>query len=138
MDSIDYKILEQLEQNAKTSIKEIASQVHLSPPAVAERVKKLEEQQIIVGYQANINLDKLDRPIVALILFKSADCKSLAHFCHNHPDVLECYRVAGEISYIAKIATSSVKTLEAFIDQSLPYGTPSTNIVLSAHENGIF
>ncbi|HDH6132236.1 Lrp/AsnC family transcriptional regulator [Mammaliicoccus sciuri] len=137
MDQIDYMILKQLQHNAKTSIKEIASQVHLSAPSVAERVKKLEEQGVIVGYQAKINLKKIECPIVALILFKSADCKSLASFCYTHPDVIECYRVAGEISYIAKIATSSVETLEAFIDQALPFGIPSTNIVLSAHENGV-
>lgn len=56
MDQIDYMILKQLQHNAKTSIKEIASQVHLSAPSVAERVKKLEEQGVIVGYQAKINL----------------------------------------------------------------------------------
>lgn len=49
MDQIDYMILKQLQHNAKTSIKEIASQVHLSAPAVAERVKKLEEQGVIVS-----------------------------------------------------------------------------------------
>lgn len=137
MDHIDYEILKQLQQNAKMSMKGIASHVHLSAPAIAERVKKLEEQHVIEGYQAKINLSKLDRPIVALILFKSTDCKNLAQFCHTHPDVVECYRVAGEISYIAKVATKSVETLENFIDQAMPFGTPSTNIVLSAHEKNI-
>lgn len=137
MDHIDYEILKQLEHNAKSTTKEIAAQVHLSPPAAAERIKKLEDQQIITGYQASFDLKKLDRPIVALVLFKSSDCKKLAQFCYSHPDVLECYRVAGEISYIAKVATQSVETLEHFIDQSMPYGTPSTNIVLSEHQNKV-
>lgn len=137
MDHIDYEILKQLQQNAKMPIKEIASHVHLSAPAVAERVKKLEEQNVITGYQTKINLQKLDRGIVALILFKSTDCKNLSEFCHTHPDVIECYRVAGEISYIVKLATKSVETLENFIDQAMPFGTPSTNIVLSAHENNL-
>ncbi|MCT4571901.1 Lrp/AsnC ligand binding domain-containing protein, partial [Bacillus thuringiensis] len=52
-------------------------------------------------------------------------------------DVLECYRVAGEISYIVKIATHSVESLEQFIDDSMQYGTPSTNIVLSSYEKKI-
>ncbi|WP_313802049.1 Lrp/AsnC family transcriptional regulator [Cytobacillus sp.] len=137
MDHVDYEILKLLQQKAKMSMKEIASHVHLSAPAAAERVKKLEDRQVIEGYQAKINLNKLDRPIVALILFKSADCKNLAQFCHSHPDVIECYRVAGEISYIAKVATKSVETLEQFIDQAMPFATPSTNIVLSTHENNI-
>lgn len=137
MDYVDYEILKQLEQNAKMTTKEIAAHVHLSAPAVAERIKKLEQQQIITGYTTSIDLKKLDRSIVALVLFKSTDCKKLAQFCYNHPDVLECYRVAGEISYIAKVATQSVETLEQFIDQAMPFGTPSTNIVLSGHSNSI-
>ncbi len=137
MDHIDYEILKKLEQNAKMTTKEVAAHVHLSAPAVAERIKKLEEQQIITGYKTSIDLKKLNRSIVALVLFKSTDCKKLAQFCYTHPDVLECYRVAGEISYIAKVATQSVETLEKFIDQSMPYGTPSTNIVLSGQKNTI-
>ncbi|MEK4229335.1 Lrp/AsnC family transcriptional regulator [Solibacillus sp. FSL H8-0538] len=137
MDKIDFEILKQLEQNAKMTTKEVAAHVHLSAPAVAERIKKLEEQQIITGYKTLIDLRKLDRSIVALVLFKSNDCRKLAEFCYNHPDVLECYRVAGEISYIAKVATQSVETLENFIDQSMLYGTPSTNIVLSGQKNTI-
>lgn len=135
MDSIDYEILRHLQLNAKTSMKELASYVHLSAPAVAERVKKLEEQNVIEGYHTKINLKSLNRSIVAIILFKSSDCKKLSQFCHSHPDVLECYRVAGEISYIVKIATTSIETLEEFIDQAMPYGTPSTNIVLSGYES---
>ena len=73
--------------------KEVAAHVHLSAPAVAERIKKLEEQQIITGYNTSIDLKKLNRSIVALVLFKSTDCKKLAQFCYTHPDVLECYRV---------------------------------------------
>lgn len=63
--------------------------------------------------------------------------RSLNHYPNfdiTHPDVLECYRVAGEISYIVKLATHSVESLEKFIDDSMQYGTPSTNIMLSFHE----
>ncbi|QPQ35848.1 Lrp/AsnC family transcriptional regulator [Lysinibacillus sp. JNUCC-52] len=134
MDTIDTEILRQLQMNAKISMKELATIVHLSSPAVIERVKKLEEQGSIEGYTTKVNLKKMDRSIQAIILFKSIDCKSLSNFCNTHPDVLECYRVAGEISYIVKLATYSVETLEQFIDDAMPYGTPSTNIVLSSHE----
>lgn len=134
MDQIDTVILRQLQLNAKISMKELATIVHLSSPAVIERVKKLEEQGTIKGYTTKLNLKNLDRSIQAIVLFKSIDCKNLSNFCHAHPDVLECYRVAGEISYIVKLATYSVETLEQFIDDAMPYGTPSTNIVLSSNE----
>lgn len=134
LDQIDQQIIKELQLNAKISMKELAENIHLSSPAVIERVRKLEEQQVIEGYHAHLNFKKIDRPIQAIILFESKDCKALATFCHNHPDVLTCYRVAGEISYIVKLATNSVETLEQFIDASMSYGTPSTNIVLSSHE----
>lgn len=137
MDQIDTEILQQLQRNAKISMKELAATVHLSSPAVIERVKKLEEQRIIEAYSAKVNLKKLNRDIQSIILFKSIDCRSLSDFCNAHPDVLECYRVAGEISYIVKIATNSVETLERFIDEAMPYGTPSTNIVLSSNEKAV-
>lgn len=134
MDNIDTEILRQLQLNAKISMKELATIVHLSSPAVIERVKKLEEQGSIEGYTTKVNLKKMDRSIQAIVLFKSIDCKSLSDFCNAHPDVFACYRVAGEISYIVKLATYSVETLEQFIDAAMPYGTPSTNIVLSSTE----
>jgi Lrp/AsnC family transcriptional regulator, leucine-responsive regulatory protein len=137
MDQIDKKIVGLLQANAKISMKDLAEAVHLSSPSVIERVRKLEDQQIIEGYHAHVSLKKINRPISAFILFKSTDCKALANFCNNHPDVLECYRVAGEISYIVKLATHSVESLEQFIDESMQYGTPSTNIVLSSHEKKI-
>lgn len=137
MDQIDNNIVRILQSNAKISMKDLAEAVHLSSPSVTERVRKLEEQQIIDGYHAHVSLKKMNRPISALILFESKDCKSLANFCHNHPDVLECYRVAGEISYIVKLATNSIESLEQFIDDSMQFGTPSTNIVLSSYEKKI-
>lgn len=76
----------------------------------------------------------MNRPISALVLFTSRYCKALVEFCNDHPDVLECYRVAGEISYMVKIATYSVESLEQFIDDSMHYGTPSTNIVLPSYK----
>lgn len=138
MDTIDYEILQHLEKNAKITTKELAEHVHLSAPAVAERVKKFEDQHVIKGYRTELDLKQLDRSIMAIVLFKSSNCQKLAEFCYNHPDVLSCYRVAGEISYIVKVAMSSIEKLEEFIDEAMPFGTPSTNIILSGRETTIF
>ena len=94
---MDKNIVGLLQSDAKISMKDLGKAVHLTSPSITERVRKLEEQQIIEGYLAHVS-QKITRPISALILFKSKDCKSLANFCYNHQDVLECYRVAEEIS----------------------------------------
>lgn len=59
MDAIDLKLLTLLQENAKMSVKELAKAVFLSAPATAERIKKLEEQEIIEGYVTRLNLKKL-------------------------------------------------------------------------------
>ena len=135
MDSVDRQIVDSLQKNGKISMKELAEQVHMSPPSVIERVRKLEERGMLTGYHASVSYKALNRPIQALILFKTTDCRALAIFCQQHPDVLECHRVAGEISYIVKLATHSVETLELFIDETMAFGAPSTNIILSSYES---
>lgn len=135
VDHIDRQIIHELQLNAKISMKDLANKVFLSSPATIERVRKLEENGIITGYRAVIDRDKLNKSITAIVLFETTKCKELYAFCQSHPDVLECYRVAGQISYIAKVCTESVHTLEQFIDESMVFGTPSTNIVLSSHEH---
>ncbi|MFP3845677.1 Lrp/AsnC family transcriptional regulator [Priestia filamentosa] len=135
MDLIDKTILHELQLNAKISMKELAQKIYLSPPSTIERVRKLEEKGIIKGYKAIIDAEKLNKNITAFVLFETTKCKDLVEFCSQHPDVIEYYRVAGQISYIARVCTESVHTLEEFIDQAMMYGTPSTNIVLSSNED---
>ncbi|KAF1305031.1 Lrp/AsnC family transcriptional regulator [Enterococcus saccharolyticus] len=132
MDKINKQIIHILQKNARISMKELAEKVHMAAPSVIERVRKLEESGFIEGYSTTVSLKKMNREITAMVLFKSKDCHGLYKFCKEHPDVLECYRVAGEVSYIAKIATHSVEDLEKFIDASMAFGTPSTNLILSS------
>jgi Lrp/AsnC family transcriptional regulator, leucine-responsive regulatory protein len=132
MDEIDKDILLHLQENARTSFTELGKKVGLSTPAVNERVKKLEEKGIIVGYKAIINPEKIDKPIMAFILYDNTKCEQFAEFCKNHPSVIECHRLAGSYNYLIKVLTSSVQSLESFIDASMSLGQPSTLIRLSS------
>lgn len=134
MDNTDYKIIAQLQKNSKISMKELAKRIHLSSSSTIERIRKLEDAKVIIGYGISVSLEKLDRPIEAIITYKTyrpGACNELADFCRRHSDVLTCYRVTGEASYIVHIATNSIKALETFIDCTQVYGEPSTNIILS-------
>ena len=66
-DALDWKILSELQKDARMSFSELSEKVSLSRPAVAERVKRLEEANIITGYSANINLKALGYPISAYL-----------------------------------------------------------------------
>lgn len=132
MDRTDREILSILDKNGRISMKELATKVSLTAPAAKERVSKLEEAGIIKGYRAEISLDKLNRNVTAFILFETDKCKDLYNFCIQHPEVLECHRLAGYYSYLVKISTHSMKTLEDFIDEAIKYGKSSTHIIFSS------
>lgn len=132
MDEIDQNILKHLQDNARISMTELGKRVGLSTPATNERVKKLEDKEVIKGYRAIIDPEKLNKNVTAYILFDTKKGKKFRGFCKEHPIVIECHRLAGQYSYLVKVVAESVKILEEFIDATLPFGEPSTLIKLSS------
>ncbi|RDW19652.1 Lrp/AsnC family transcriptional regulator [Oceanobacillus chungangensis] len=132
MDEIDQSILIQLQENARISMTELGKKIGLSTPATNERVKKLEDKEVIKGYRAIIDPEKLNKNVTAFILFDTKQGKKFKDFCKGQPVVVECHRLAGQFSYLIKVVTESVKILEEFIDATLPFGEPTTLIKLSS------
>jgi Lrp/AsnC family transcriptional regulator, leucine-responsive regulatory protein len=132
MDDVDKKILIELQLNGRKTMRELGNIVGLTAPAATERVKKLEDRGVIKNYTISIDPHKLERIISAYILFDTDKCKQFVEFCRTYSDVVECHRLAGQYSYLVKIVTSSVNSLENFIDSTMKYGKSSTLIVLSS------
>lgn len=132
MDEIDHSILIQLQKNARISMTELGKEIGLSTPATNERVKKLEDKEVIKGYRAILDPEKLNKNITAFILFDTKQGEKFKDFCKEQPIVVECYRLAGQFSYLVKVVTESVKILEEFIDATLSFGEPTTLIKLSS------
>ncbi|MGE7543754.1 Lrp/AsnC family transcriptional regulator [Sporosarcina newyorkensis] len=132
MDEIDHNILIQLQKNARISMTELGKKFGLSTPATNERVKKLEDKEVIKGYRAIIVPEKLNKNITAFILFDTKQGGKFKDFCKEQPIVVECHRLAGQFSYLVKVVTESVKILEEFIDATLSFGEPTTLIKLSS------
>ncbi|MCM3665202.1 Lrp/AsnC family transcriptional regulator [Mesobacillus subterraneus] len=132
MDQVDKNILHHLQEDGRISMTELGRRVGLSVPAVKERVKRLEENGTILGYRAILNPKKVNKHVLAFILFDSKRCKEFREFCIEHPMVVECHRLAGQYSYLVKVLADSVENLEDFIDDSMIYGHPSTLINLSS------
>ena len=133
LDDIGWKILGELQLNARIPFAELGRVVGLSTPAVTERVHKMEEAGIIIGYRAHIDPAKVGLPMQAFVNVKVGG-ENLTRFMElaaTHPEVLECHRVTGAESFLLKVAVSDVTHLEKLLDALMPYVATTTLMVLS-------
>src|SRR5579871_3272155 len=119
LDETGWRILQELQENARLSFSELGLRVGLSSPAVAERVRKLEDAGIIKGYHAEIDTAKVGYLITAIIRMQTQGerCTRVLVNVRDIPEVLECYRLTGSDSLVMKVMVSSVEHLEALIDR---------------------
>lgn len=135
MDHIDREILQILQHNARTSLKTIAEKTFLSSPAVSARIGKLEKDQVITGYQAQVNPMKLGYHILAFINLNvlPEDKQRFYQYAESIPNILECSSVTGEFSVMMKVAFESTAQLDTFLGQLQKFGKTSTQVVFATH-----
>lgn len=136
LDSISWKILEALQQNARLSFAELGRKVNLSTPAVAERVHRLEEAGIISGYYATLNLARIGLPMRVLVRLTipggDAPIIRAIHAIKDLPEIHRCHRITGSESFVIEANVVSVSHLEALIDRLSAYGATATSTILSS------
>ncbi len=134
LDQIGWNILRELQANARLPYAELGRRVGLSTPAVAERVRHMEDAGIIRGYRTEVDPKACGYNVQAFIRVNVAGEK-LQHFVElakTRPEVLECHRVTGAESFILKMAVTDMKHLEAAIDSLMPYVATTTSMILSS------
>lgn len=133
MDALNWKILACLQNNARMSHTKIGKRVGISSPAVAERIKKMEDAQIIEGYKAIINTQKTGRQLQAIITLRAfmGMLKPFLEKVKTYNEVINCYRVTGNENIVMEVVLNNQNHLERFIDQLINYGETKTQIVLS-------
>jgi len=139
LDPIDYQILDLLQTDAQTTQMDIAARVGLSQPAVADRVRKLEESGAIVRYVARVDPRAMGNDIRAFVGVRISHPRHHEPFARrilDLPEVLECHRVAGLDSYLLKVVTRDTESLDRLISDSLRriagVTRTHTTVVLSA------
>lgn len=134
LDEIDWKLLHELQLDARTSFAELGRRVGLTTPAVIERVHKLEDAGVITGYRVELDLSKVGLPVTAFIRMSitGVDYSHIVEVAKASHEVLECHRGTGGDSFIMKVAVRSVEHLQTLIDKLTPYGITTTSIVLSS------
>lgn len=141
LDQIDKDLIERLQADGRQTASDLAQQVGMSVPAVAERIRKLQESGIIRGFTAAVNPKKIGMDVGAYITIIS---ESSAHYddvvkrAQAHPEVLECMSVTGEGSHLLLVRTENTATLENLLGQiqSWPGVTRTeTRIILSYYKD---
>lgn len=132
LDLVGRKLLSALQENARLSYSELGRQLGLSGPAVAERVRKLEEAEIITGYHAEVNPAQLGFGVLAFIRLTTTTDKYPRVLAQRLPEIRECHHVTGSEAFILKVLATSIPHLESIIAQLSAYGGTGTSIVLSS------
>jgi len=133
LDVISWKILDCLQENARQSNTEIARQVGITSPAVAERIRKMEDAGIIEGYYAKVSHFETGHQLKAIITLRAfmGRLKPFISKVKSFNEVVNCYRITGNENIVMEVVLNNQKHLEQFIDQLITYGETRTHIVLS-------
>jgi Lrp/AsnC family leucine-responsive transcriptional regulator len=130
LDAYDTRILSELQGDARISMAELGRRVHLSQPAVTERVRKLETAGVVTGYRATVNLRALGYGIRALVRVGRTDYQRMAHLVGSLPEVVNAWNITGEDSWVMEIAVADVAHLDAVVSQLCLLSETSTSIIL--------
>ena len=121
LDRIDCAIVRTLGQTGRRSFAEIGAAIGLSPTSVAERVHRLERSGVIEGYHASVSAEKLGYHLTALILARPVGSdKRFAKLVEEQPEILQCHRVTGDVSFVAYAAVADVTHLERLLNRLEP------------------
>jgi Lrp/AsnC family leucine-responsive transcriptional regulator len=134
LDEYGRNILQALQQDSRLSYADLGRRVGLSPSATAERMRRMEEDGIIRSYTVEIDREALGLPILAYIRMtcEGQRYQPFLKFVHSLAEVRECHHVTGGEAFILQVTTASIAELERTIERLLPYGIPTTSIVLSS------
>lgn len=138
LDDIDHRILRLLQENARTSNAEIARRVGLAPSAIFQRIRKLEEGGVILGYEARVNARALGAGLVAFVRIQTGEgarAPEITGHLAGFPEVQEIHRVVGEDCFFVKVRVRDTDALARLLDtriQPVPgVASTKTTIVLT-------
>tara|TARA_Y100000815_G_scaffold275659_1_gene315677 strand:+ start:1695 stop:2084 length:390 start_codon:yes stop_codon:yes gene_type:complete len=112
---------------------EIGRKVGITSPAVAERIRKMEDANILTGYRAEVSHWHVGHQMKAIITVRAfmGRLKPFLEKVSDFPEVLNCYRITGNENIIMEVVLFDQFHLEEFIDKLITYGETKTHIVLS-------
>ena len=134
LDDVNLSLLEELQRDARLSLAELGRRVGLSPPAVADRLGRLENDEVLRGYHAEVDPVALGYSLSAVLRIRPAprELRKVAELAQKTPEVVECHRITGEDCYIVRAHVRDVLHLEEVIDRFAAFGQTTTSIIQSS------
>jgi Lrp/AsnC family leucine-responsive transcriptional regulator len=134
LDAVDERLLAELQEDARVSLAALGRRVALSPPAVAERLRRLQTEGVIAGYHADVDPVALGYGLTSIIRIRPSprQIARVAELAQAAPEVVECHRITGDDCFFVKAHVRDVHHLEELIDTFTPFGQTTTSIVQSS------
>jgi Lrp/AsnC family transcriptional regulator, leucine-responsive regulatory protein len=133
LDGTDWHILKELQADGRLSYHELGRRVGLSSPAVAERVRRLEDAGVIAGYHARVDATRAGLPVAAFIQMRCRidRCLLKTSEADDYPEVVEIHKLSGDYCSMLKVRAASIEHLEGVIERIGKHGEMRTSVVLS-------
>lgn len=142
-DELDRAILRELQENARITNADLARKIHLSQPAVHNRIKKLEKRGIIRRYTAQLDAEIIGYDLICFLQIRTDGApqhlRCIQETVADLPRVQECHHLTGEYDVLIKVVVKHRQQLEAFIQEHISplngIQQLQTNVVLSEFKN---
>ena len=135
MDRTDYQILNILQADSRTTLRQIGDQVGLTAPAVSERIHRMEEKQIIRDYRIDVDREQLDCSMTGFILVAPEPEKyqSFCEFCQKNPAIISHYHVIGVFNALLRFAVRGTREMDELLSSIKRYGDSQTSVQLKTY-----
>jgi Lrp/AsnC family transcriptional regulator, leucine-responsive regulatory protein len=138
VDATDWRLLEELQKDGRASYAELARAVAMSPSAVAERVRRLEEAGVISGYRATVDPVRVGLDIMAFVRLRypTGNYRPFHALLDSTPAIVEAHHVTGEDCFVLKVVARSMRHLEEVTGRIAGLGSVTTSVVYSSPLTG--
>ena len=134
IDRTDWRLLEELQRDGQASYADLARVVAMSPSAVAERVRRMEEAGVIAGYRAVVDPERVGLQVMAMVRLRypTGNYRPFHALLDTTPEIIEAHHVTGEDCFVLKVLTRSMRHLEEVTGRISGLGAVTTSVVYSS------
>ena len=138
LDAVDWRLVAELQADGRLSYKELGRRINLSAPAVAERVRRLEESGVLTGYRAVVDARRAGYPILAFVQMQCSlgACLLKTSTADDYPEIVEVHKLSGDHCTMIKVRAASLAHLEGLFERLGKHGEMRTSVVLSTQYEG--